>query len=104
MAGLDDAAEAGAEAAGHRPLDRDLDGRFAADPVRLARVAERAEHRLGTAGEDLIGPAHVVRDEVGDEAVVAAAAVVGGDDVLDGAGQLIGGEQAGLAGRRPSGR
>ena len=56
-------------------------------PATGGLAGERGEHRRRPAGEGLVGPGLVVRDEVGHVAALAERAVVGRDDVLDLVGQ-----------------
>ena len=83
MAGRDDAAEAGAEAARHPRLQRELGRHVAAG----AQLSDGLEHRGRTAGVDLdvVVGVEPLGHQLGDQAMVADAAVVGRD--------LWGGEQ-----------
>ena len=108
-----DAAETGPDGAAHVLLHRYLQVGLPArrrrpDGIRLAAAAlptelgdaepvpatggltgERGEHRGRPAGEGLIGPRLVVRDEVGHVAALTERPVVGRDDVLDLVGQQV---------------
>ena len=67
-------------------------------PPTGRQAGQRGEHRRRSAGERLVRPGLVVGHELGDEAVVAERAVVGGHDVLDLVGQEA--RRVDLAGRR----
>ena len=110
----DDAAEAGPDGAAHVLLHGDLEEGLAtrlgrtrshglprpALPAELrhaeavaptgGQAGQHPQHRERAAGEGLVGPGLVLEDEVGHEAAVADAPVVGGHDVLD----LVGEERA----------
>src|SRR5438128_614037 len=78
----DGAAEAGADAAPHRGLQRDLDG-FHRQPKLVDVFDQGLQHRGGTAGEDVDSlhpdpPSQGRGEQVNDRAVVAGAAVVCG--------------------------
>src|SRR5438067_1042399 len=92
----DGAAEAGAEAAAHRGLQRDLDG-FQWQPELVDIFDQGLQHRGGTAGQDVDSlhpdpPPQGRGEQVNDRAVIAGAAIVGsGKDI--GAGETIGGQE-----------
>jgi hypothetical protein len=73
----DDTPETGAEAARHAGLERELGG----DATLGTRPAHRLEHRRRSAGIDLnvvAAGVELLLEQLGDEPVVAGAAVVGG--------------------------